>query len=63
MSMLMGYYYESPKRGNGYNLHLISVKMPVFIAEMTKKSATEVKRMMVLEGHNPEHITIEKNEN
>jgi len=61
-SMYMGYHYDMPKRGNGYSIQLAGGGASLFIAEMTKKSAAEVQKQMILDGHSPEHITIEKNE-
>jgi len=61
-SMLMGYHYDMPKRGYGFNLRLLGGGASLFINQMTRKSAAEVQKQMILDGHSPEHISIEKNE-
>ena len=56
-SYTMGYYYDRPKRGKGYNLTCGRL----YIACLTKSSALEVKRELIREGHSSEDVKIEKN--
>jgi hypothetical protein len=57
-SYMMGYHYEMPKRGDGVRLTCGRL----LISSMTKASANNVKKQLILDGHSKDDILIEKNE-
>jgi hypothetical protein len=62
MNMTMGYYYESPKRGDGYSISTANgFGGRLYISPTTKASALEIKRQMIAQGIPKEEILIEKN--
>ena len=56
-TMNMGYYYDLPKRGLGYN---VSVG-PLYFSSVAGTSLQSLKRQLQLDGHI--NIKVEKNEN
>jgi len=60
MNMQWGYYYDSPKKGAGW---IVEAPMPtgtMRLGPMTKACANEIKRQMILRGHDAQDIAIVK---